>query len=177
MITGFSLTLYSRLSLIFFSPRQRWILYLILFNTAFFETFMATLAVGMAALTASGNLAAKERWVQIFRVMERVTILMIFFQESLISSIYIRFAYQYLNDRFGRTEENAKRTTRRTMIPLVLVQIFVVLLDIGIIFLDFSGYNTLKLFLNSWVYACKLELEFIVLNQLMEMSRLGLPGL
>ncbi|KIW05961.1 uncharacterized protein PV09_03146 [Verruconis gallopava] len=172
MVTGFGLTLYSRLNLIL--ETRRWILYIIIFNTTIMEPFMAALSIGMAALSAKKDLAGKARWNDVFHPMERITILSLFAQETLISFIYIWSTYQYLKARFGL--ENP-RTTTRTMILLFLVQIVVLVLDIAIIVIDFLGYNTLKLFLNSWVYAFKLELEFIVLNQLVEISKLGVPGI
>ena len=39
------------------------------------------------------------------------------------------------------------------------------------------GLQQLKRMINSFVYCAKLELEFLVLNQLIEISRLGVPGL
>jgi hypothetical protein len=59
---------------------------------------------------------------------------------------------------------------------LVGAQAVVVALDLAIIILDFCGYLMLKLFINSFCYCVKLELEFMVLNQLVEISRLGMAG-
>lgn len=135
---------------------------------------MASLSIGMAALSAKGDTVAKAKWNNVFKPMERLTIMVIFTQETMISFIYIWSAYQYLKARFGL--ENPRAMTR-TMVLLFCVQIVVLFLDIAIIVIDFLSYNTLKLFMNSWVYAFKLELEFIVLNQLVDMSQLGMPGI
>lgn len=57
------------------------------------------------------------------------------------------------------------------------VQIVIVAVDIALIVIDFANFLELKLFIHSFVYSVKLELEFVVLNQLVELSQLGGPGL
>jgi hypothetical protein len=55
------------------------------------------------------------------------------------------------------------------------LQVIIIILDITIIVLDLAGYLKPKVFIHSFVYSIKLELEFVVLNQLIEISRMGLP--
>jgi hypothetical protein len=63
------------------------------------------------------------------------------------------------------------------MCLLLLIQVFIISLDITVIVLDLAGYLKLKVFIHSFVYSIKLELEFVVLNQLIEISRMGVPGI
>lgn len=84
----------------------------------------------------------------------------------------MRAAYQYLRNR---SEDHGK--TRNAMLLLFSVQIVILIVDLAILVLDFAGLLALKLFIHSFVYSVKLELEFVVLNQLVEISQLGIPGL
>lgn len=147
---------------------------MIIFNAAVFELFMVSLSIGMAALQAKGNLAAKARWNKVFKPLERITILVLFAQETLISFMYVWAAYRYLKNR---SSSAARGKVTKAMTLLLGVQIVVLLIDVALISVDFLGLNTLKLFINSFVYAIKLELEFLVLNQLVEISRLGVTGI
>lgn len=52
-----------------------------------------------------------------------------------------------------------------------------ILMDIVVCTLDLIGYFTLKAIIHSWVYGVKLELEFAVLNQLVDIAKSGVPGL
>jgi hypothetical protein len=94
-------------------------------------------------------------------------------QEIIISSFYVRAAYKYLQSQFNVHKSKA----RNAMCLLLLIQLIIIALDITIIVLDLSGYLKLKVIIHSFVYSVKLELEFVVLNQLIEMSRMGVPGI
>jgi hypothetical protein len=175
MVSGFACVLYSRLNLILESWKvRRYVLALIVFNGVVFHPFMITLSIGLAALGRDPvkNAGAMRNWYNVFKPMERVQIVMFSGQEILISSFYVRCAYQYLRSRFVQP-----RTVKRAMYLLLAVQAIVVAIDIALIVIDFLGFLTLKLFIHSFVYCVKLELEFLVLNQLVELSQLGVPGL
>jgi hypothetical protein len=175
MVSGFACVLYSRLNLILESRKvRRWVLGLIVFNGVVFHPMMITLSIGLAALGQDPirNRNAMVSWYNVFKPMERVQIVMFSGQEILISSFYVRCAYQYLRTRYVQ-----QRTVQRAMYLLLAVQAIVVLIDIALIVIDFVGFLTLKLFIHSFVYCVKLELEFLVLNQLVELSQLGVPGL
>lgn len=104
--------------------------------------------------------------------MEKVQIIMFSLQETVISFFYVRSSYQYLKSRFSQRGE-----TRRAMCLLLLVQAVIIAVDIALIVIDITGYSQLKLFIHSFVYSVKLELEFVVLNQLVELSRTKIPGI
>jgi hypothetical protein len=92
-------------------------------------------------------------------------------QETVISFFYVRAAYRYLRSRFAHPGK-----TRQVMFLLLLVQFIIIVFDVAIIVIDLAGYLQLKVFIHSFVYSGKLELEFVVLNQLVGFSRLGLPN-
>jgi hypothetical protein len=93
-------------------------------------------------------------------------------QEILIAFFYVHAAYQYLQSRFNTT----KSKVRSAVCLLLLIQVIIIALDITIIVLDLAGYLKLKVIIHSFVYSVKLELEFVVLNQLIEISRIGSLG-
>lgn len=172
MVTGFALVLYSRLNLICESLKvRRAVIYMIIFNAVVWHTFMITLSFGRIKLGMEGKVEEKARWTKVYQPLERIHICFFNGQEILIACLYIRAAYQYLC-----ACSTSDKQVRNAMRLLVGAQIIVVALDLAIIVLDFCGYLMLKLFINSFCYCVRLELEFMVLNQLMEISRLGMAG-
>ncbi|KAH7384126.1 hypothetical protein DE146DRAFT_792527 [Phaeosphaeria sp. MPI-PUGE-AT-0046c] len=169
MVTGFSLVIYSRLSIIVQSRRtRRFVLAMIIFNGVIWHTAMTTIATGKAYERYVGDVSRLPKWQHVDYYFERVQIVVFSAQETIISIIYLRAAYKYLKNGFAQ-----KNKSRQIMTTLLLVQITIIAIDIGIIVIDFLGYLQLKLFINSFVYAAKLELEFVALNQLVELSKVG----
>ena len=172
MVTGFAVVLWSRLNLILENVCiRKAVLYMIIFNAVVWHTFMITLSFGRIKLGMEGKFVTKAKWNKIYQPLERIHICFFNGQEILIAGLYIHAAYQYLRSRFATDTQ-----IRKAMYLLVGVQTIVVCLDLTIIILDFLGFLMLKLFINSFCYCVKLELEFIVLNQLVEMSKLGVAG-
>lgn len=175
MVSGFSMVLYSRLNIILESLRmRRVVLAMIVTNGVVFHIAMITLSIGLAALSHGDRheKAQTPAWRRVFQPMERVQIIVFSAQETAISFFYVRAAYQYLKSRFAQ-----RGKTQRAMFLLLLVQVIIIAIDIALIAIDFAGLLQLKLFIHSFVYSVKLELEFVVLNQLVELSQLGVPGI
>jgi hypothetical protein len=172
MVTGFSVVLYSRLNIILETRGTReLVLAMIVFNGVIWHIAMVTISSGIAVERNTGHADRVAAWQRILGPLERVQIVMFSVQEITISFFYVRAAYQYLKSRFAQPGK-----TRSAMCLLLLVQIVIIAVDIALIVIDFAGYLQLKLFIHSFVYSVKLELEFVVLNQLVELSRLGVPG-
>jgi hypothetical protein len=169
MVTGFSLVLYSRLSIIVQSRRTRmFVLAMIVFNGVIWHAAMTTIATGKAWERYAGDKSKLPAWQQVDYYFERTQICVFSAQETIISMLYLHAAYEYLKSGFAQKDKS-----RQIMTTLSLVQIIIIVIDIGIIVIDFLGYLQLKLFINSFVYAAKLELEFVALNQLVELSHIG----
>jgi hypothetical protein len=117
-------------------------------------------------------LAGLPTWNRIHDPVEKTQIVVFSVQETVISFFYVRAAYQYLRSRFAHPGK-----TRQAMFLLLLVQFIIIVFDVAIIFIDLAGYLQLKVFIHSFVYSGKLELEFVVLNQLVGLSQLGLSGM
>jgi hypothetical protein len=94
-------------------------------------------------------------------------------QEIIISLFYVCAAYRYLQGKFNTCQGKA----RSAMTLLLLIQVVIIALDIGICTLNLVGERQLKVMVHGFAYAIKLELEFVVLNQLIDLSRMGLPGI
>jgi hypothetical protein len=144
---------------------------MIVCNGCILHPTMITLSIGMAALANAKN-PAIVKWKRVFNPLERIQIVVFLSQEAIISFFYVRAAYQYLRSRFVQ-----RGKVRRMMLFLLGVQLIIVTIDIALIIIDFLGFLELKLFIHSFVYSIKLELEFVVLTQLVELSQLGVPGL
>ncbi|KAF2023134.1 hypothetical protein EK21DRAFT_47103, partial [Setomelanomma holmii] len=163
MVTGFSMALYGRLNIILHSRKtRRAVLGMVVANGVVWHVAMVTLSSGIARARRMGQ------GDHVLDPFERVQIVMFSAQEMIISFFYVRAAYQYLKSRFAKKDK-----TRSAMFLLLLVQVAIVVVDVALIVIDFAGYLQLKLFIHSFVCSVKLELEFVVLNQLVELSRMG----
>jgi hypothetical protein len=180
MVSGFALVLWSRLGLILQSGRtKRYLLGMIVFNGVVFHTAMTVLTYAVWGFKQhpTRHVAARLEWIKVQAVFEKIQIMCFCGQEILISSLYIRAAYKYLRNWGNLAPQSSRIKIREAMILLLAVQAVVVLIDIALITIDFLGLIKLKGFIHSFIYCAKLELEFVVLNQLVEISRLGVPGL
>ena len=176
MVSGFSVVLYSRLNIILESVKLRHaILYCIIFNGVVFHTTMTVLSIGATAIARTGSPAMKAtlpKWKRVFNPMERTQIVVFALQETVISFFYMYAAFRYLKSQFAR-----KGKTRETMFLLLFVQVIIMMVDVALIVMDFAGLLQMKGFILSFSYCLKLELEFVVLNQLVDLSRMGVPGI
>jgi hypothetical protein len=136
MVTGFAVMLWSRLNLILESRRiRRFLLFMIIINAVVWHSMMITLSFGRITLMNQRRFEERAKWTRVYLPMERVH--MIFFngQEILLSLFYIRCAYQYLQQRLTPDDK-----VRSAMLLLLSVQEIVVIIDVGMITIDFLGY-------------------------------------
>lgn len=144
------------------------VLAMIVFNGVIWHIAMTTIATGKAYERYAGDKSKLPAWQHVDYYFERAQICIFSAQETIISMLYLHAAYKYLKSGFAHKDKS-----RQIISTLSLVQIIIIAIDIGIIVIDFLGFLQLKLFINSFVYAAKLELEFVALNQLVELSRVG----
>lgn len=165
MVTGFSVVLYSRLKLIVRSHNVRkWVLIMIVADAFLFHVPTIVFQFGVS------NKPTHKKYLPYMAPMERVQVMGFSIQEIIISTLYIYHTRQYLRDSFHKT-------TRKTIALLIGVQVIVILADVIVVTLDYCEYFTLKAVLHSFVYAFKLQLEFVILNDIKEMaSKGGLSG-
>ncbi|KAK2612478.1 hypothetical protein QQS21_001416 [Conoideocrella luteorostrata] len=161
MVTGQSLVLYSRLHIVMHDPRLlRYVLGMIIVNAIWLSVPVIVLVYG----TNSNN---PELFRKPYSVFEKIQLTVFFVQEVLISSLYIVETTRLLKMQRGI----ASSSMRRVMGHLILVNVFVVLLDISILCLEFTEHYDIQTAWKALVYSVKLKSEFSVLNRLVEFSQ------
>ncbi|KAL1968841.1 hypothetical protein VTN77DRAFT_1202 [Rasamsonia byssochlamydoides] len=164
MVTGFSVVLYSRLHLISFVMRNRHVLRIALamIITDAFLFYVPTVVFQFGL----SDPQAHAKYVPYMGPMERVQVLGFSIQEIILSALYIYGTMQMVKESF-----NAR--IRTTIVFLILIQVVVILCDVVVIALDYAQYFTLKAVIHSFVYAFKLQLEFVILNEFREVIAKG----
>lgn len=164
-VTGFSIVLWSRLHLVVNNPRiLKAVLAMILINCVCLHTPIIVLDFGLAS-------KHRDKFYPPMEIMERVQQIIFTLQETIISGLYIYHTARFLSS--GYTYR-----TRKVIGLLFGVQALVIAFDAGLTAFDYNNMFTLKYTLHPFVYALKLKLEFIVLNQLLTIVKKGLaPGL
>jgi hypothetical protein len=164
MVTGFSVVLYSRLNLIVGGVHKSRILNLILamIITDAFLFHVPTIVFQFAV----SNKSTHKKFLPYMAPMERVQIMAFSTQEIIISAIYMYNTIKWLKTSF-------EKRTRNTIALLIWIQVIVILCDVIVITLDYCEYFTLKAVMHSFVYAFKLQLEFVILNDIKAMAQSG----
>ncbi|KAI8963523.1 hypothetical protein F5Y11DRAFT_147191 [Daldinia sp. FL1419] len=165
MVSGFSIVLWSRLHLVI--PPSTTILRVVLAMIVI-DGFVFHVPTVVFQYFIS-NSATHEKYLPYMNVMERVQVLAFSVQEAVISSIYVWGTLQMF-----KLSLNSK--AKNTLAFLIIVQIAVVLADIPVIVLDYCNYFTLKAVIHSFIYAFKLQIEFVVLNEFKRLANGGLTG-
>ncbi|KAL2828299.1 hypothetical protein BJY01DRAFT_261601 [Aspergillus pseudoustus] len=166
MVTGQSLVLYSRLHLI---VRRRIILRFVL---GMIITNAILLHIPTIILCYGANSAMYQSFAYPYGVYERIQVTIFFLQETTISAIYM---YQmcrlfYTGGSLGNIVYG-EAASRRLMLHLIYVNVIVILLDIAIPALQFSGRYASQTAAKGFIYSVKLKLEFNILNRLVELAQ------
>ncbi|RFU80159.1 hypothetical protein TARUN_2074 [Trichoderma arundinaceum] len=164
MVTGQSFVLWSRLHLVLRNRRRlKVIMWIIIFNGVVCHGMVIPLVYG----SFSSNPAPFERP---YEITEKIEIVVFFLQEAMLSGLYIYETVKLL--RSGGTLGN-KRSSRRLLKNLILVNILVIILDITILVLEFANLYDYQISYKPFAYSVKLKLEFTVLNRLVELTTGG----
>ena len=162
MVTGQSLVLYSRLHLVVRDERVlRAVLIMIIADFCIFQ-------VPTTILTFGSNQTNPGKWLSVYNVYERIQLIIFTLQELVISVIYIRAALKMLMP-------SDPTDTRQTKKFLIYLNVLVIVLDVAFVIEVYSGEWVYKTGTQSLAYAVKLTVEFVVLNKLLDVYRLG-PG-
>ncbi|KAI1106934.1 hypothetical protein F4804DRAFT_272552 [Jackrogersella minutella] len=164
-VCGFSIVLWSRLHLVI--PSHTRILRYVLAMIVLDEIIVGIPTIVFQFLIS--NSATHDTYLQHMEIMERVQIMVFSVQETIISAIYVWGTLQLL-----KLSLNTKAKT--TLAFLIIVQVIVVLADVLVVALDYLEYYTLKAVLHSFVYAFKLQVEFVVLNEFKHIAKGGITG-
>jgi hypothetical protein len=155
---GFLLVLWSRLHLIMDRPR-------VLLGLLVFILIIAIPLRIIIILSAIGK-NHRPRWgVEPWQVLRRVEMI-VPGTEMALAALYI---YLFIK-RFGWGRSGGKKSLRRVTWSLVAGELFVIAGDATVVAVWFSGYVLLRWALAPFLYALKLQVEFLILNTL---TRLG----
>jgi hypothetical protein len=156
MITGQSVVLYSRLHLVVRDPRRiRWVLILIITNAII-------LHIPIIVLVYGANSSNPGPFIPIYSIYEKVQLTVFFVQELIISGLYVYETFHIL-----KPADTLKAKSRRTVLThLIYVNIIVILLDITLLGIEYSGHYEIQTSYKAALYSVKLKLEFSILNRL-----------
>ncbi|KAK4455256.1 hypothetical protein QBC34DRAFT_489588 [Podospora aff. communis PSN243] len=165
MVTGQSLVLYSRLHLIMLSSFRLKLVKRMIIVNAF------VCHVPVIAMVYGVHSSNPEPFLEPYSVYEKLQVTLFFIQEITISGLYIYETTKLMRIRKGLHDtESGTNSSRHLMTHLILVNIVIVILDIAILALEYSGMFDLQTSCKSFVYSVKLKLEFSILNRLVELT-------
>lgn len=157
MVTGESVVMYSRLHLIVQNARiLQWVKWMIITNATVLH--IPTTVVLFAATYGSNQAKATAAWVR----LERIQMTIFCTQEFILSGLYV-----YETVRLIKFVSMGART-RRTMWQLFSINVVIVLLDIGLLAVEYKDMLDYERTFKSVVYTIKLKLEFAILSKLIQ---------
>lgn len=164
-VTAQSLVLYSRLHLVLRSQRiQRYVLFMILSTIL---TFIVPTWVVLWPAYNSLDHEMSSTWSPRFAIVVRYTQIGYTITESIISGLYI-WSLVWLS----RLKSNVRQ--RRVMTDLIYVNVVVIAFDVFLVTLIYTNQGGFSYPVQTFSYILKLRLEFIVLNQLMDVAARGM---
>ncbi|KAH8711863.1 hypothetical protein GQ44DRAFT_763073 [Phaeosphaeriaceae sp. PMI808] len=152
-----SFVLYSRLHLFMQHAKLRWVLYLIIFNTIAFS--IPTVVVGVLAQSVLASKLSKPNLT-----WDKVQVAVFFAQETFLSLLYIRETRLHI-EKIAPLHDKVE-TCHRVLNHLILINIFIICLDISLLGLCYSSHFYVQGHYKPCVYGIKLRMEFTILNEL-----------
>jgi hypothetical protein len=138
----------------------RGVLWLIIVDAIILHVPTIVLTYGSNDPYATGN------WVADFNIMERIQLTCFCAQEFVISGIYLWSIVRVFNSI-------QHSSTRKVMTQLIIINALCIGMDIILIALEYSNRYIGEASLKPMIYAIKLKLEFVVLNQLVSLTLAG----
>lgn len=155
MVPGQSVVLYSRLHLVVQDQRiLRFVLWLIII-----DAFL--LLIPTTVLTFSTAYVRTIPIIRGYNVMEHIQLAWFCAQEFVISGIYIWETVKLL-----RMMPKKDRRRTRIMYELLAINFVIIILDVALLCVEYTGFYSLQTTLKPMVYSIKLKLEFGVLGKL-----------
>jgi hypothetical protein len=162
MVIGQSLVLYSRLHLVVHDrTRIRWVLYMIIFNAI-------VLGIPLFVLAMGANSKHSAHFLPAFLIYDKVQLVVISVQETIISIIYIHQTVVLLGQGSG---SKRPKPLEKLLKHLILVNVLVLIFEITLIAVQFSGHYEIQTTYKTAVYSVKLKIEFSVLNRLVSIVK------
>ncbi|CEP01961.1 unnamed protein product (mitochondrion) [Plasmodiophora brassicae] len=148
MVTGFSIVMYSRLSIIGVERDViRRIRYFIIYNVVF-SHFPTTV------FTFGANVIGTPFWVIGYSIIEKIQMTMFAIQEVMLGAMYLHYT------RKMRYDKKITPIVRHTL----YANMFVLVLDIAMLLTEYINLYSYQIMLKTVVYSVKLKMEFYILN-------------
>ncbi|KAF2723095.1 hypothetical protein K431DRAFT_197845, partial [Polychaeton citri CBS 116435] len=157
MVTGQALVLYSRLGLILHDQRiLRAVKWLIIWN-----------ALTLHPMTEVFNFAAnfgsnREPFARGYVYVEKIQMTIFCIQEFILSGLYLWQTFKLL-------KVIQKANARRTMWQLFIINAIIIVLDIGLLVIEYKNYRVIEQTVKGFVYSTKLKMEFAILGKLVDL--------
>jgi hypothetical protein len=162
MVFGQSLVLYSRLHLVVQDQtRIRWVLHMIIFNAI-------VLGIPLFVLAMGTNSKHSAQFLPGFLLYDKIQLVVISFQETIISIIYIYNTVLLLGQD---SSSKGPKPIQKLLRHLILINVLVLIFDITLLAVQFSGHYEIQTTYKSAVYSIKLKIEFSVLNRLVSIVK------
>ena len=157
LITGQSVVLYSRLGLILNNGRiLKAVKWMIIVDAIVFHTSTMVIQYGK---TYGGE---REAFSHAMYYIEKIQMTGFCIQEFIISSLYLWKTIDLLNII-------QKQGTRKIMIELLVINIIIMLGDVALLVLEYSGERVMERTWKGLIYSVKLKLEFAILSKLVDL--------
>jgi len=157
LITGQSFVLYSRLGLIVQNDRVlKGVKWMIIIDALVFHTLTTVFQYCQAY---GGERPAFD---QALFYMEKIQMTAFCVQEFIISGIYLWKTVELL-------KLVSRQGTRRVMWELFTINAIIIIMDIGLLALEYRGLRSLERAFKSVIYSVKLKMEFAVLGKLVNL--------
>ena len=163
MVTGQSIVLYSRLHLVLRSHSVlKRVLCMIIIDAII-------LHIPTTVLTYGSNLAPDRQtaqpYIKGYNVMEKIQMTVFCIQEFIISGLYI-----WETTKLLRLDPDGG--ARKIMYQLLAINLIIILMDVGLLALEYKNLYIMETMLKGVVYSIKLKLEFAVLGKLIHLVQL-----
>jgi hypothetical protein len=105
----------------------------------------------------------------LFGKVEITEVTVFFIQETIISGVYL---FQ-VRRMFKPSEAFQRRRTRQVLKNLIYANIFIIFLDVVHLCAEYSGIWMFQHTYKALLYSVKLKIEFVILNQLVDVTKGG----
>ncbi|KAK4955912.1 hypothetical protein LTR10_006851 [Elasticomyces elasticus] len=162
MITGQSLVLYSRLSVMFMGEYQG-------IQNAMYAAISDVEPLDASLFLTFGNAYASphQTWNRAFNVQHKFGRTCFTIQELILSSLYIWRAVSFLRNSVIL---NDRKRMKLVMWQLIVINSIIEGLDIFVLVQEFQASHPVRQMIKAVVYSIKLKLEFAVLSQLVDIT-------
>ncbi|KAL4811471.1 hypothetical protein BDV18DRAFT_9855 [Aspergillus unguis] len=162
MVTGQAVVLYSRLHLVVPNQRiLRRVLAMIIINVIILHFPTTVLTYGSNLVEESNG---RRGYITGYNVMEKIQMTGFCIQEFVISALYI-----WETTRMLRLDPD--RGKRKIMYQLVAINLIIILMDVGLLVVEYMDLYIMETMIKGVVYSVKLKLEFAVLGKLVFLVR------